>query len=114
MNTEKLNHQLDDLKAIIDEVRDKKADDIIKNDIWKIATRYDRLYEAIKLQLAMIGTTWTIMLKDSEGFLTSVPGSFASEDEAIGAAGRAMDAEDTSSTSIAARLYCDGVFIKEI
>lgn len=111
MNTERLNHQLDDLKSIIDEVRDKKADDIIKNDIWKIATRYDRLYEAIKLQLAMIGTTWTIMLKDSEGFLTSVPGSFNSAENADSAARAEIDESDNA---IAARLYCDGIFIKEI
>jgi hypothetical protein len=111
MNTERLNYQLDDLKAIIDEVRDKKADDIIKNDVTKIATRYDRLYEVLKLQLAMIGTLWTVMIKDKQGFLTTVPGKFLSEDEAEKAARAALDEQEDG---ILARLYCDGVFIKEI
>ncbi len=109
MNTSKLNYQLDDIKALLDELRDKN--EVTKGDLARVATRYDRLYEVVKLQLAMIGTTWTVMLSDKNRFLTSIPGKFLSEEEAEMVAKHALDEQENGVT---AKLYCDGVFIKEI
>lgn len=109
MNTEKLNYLLDDLKGTLDEVRSKHADQLTKRDVNKIGVKYDALYAGIKAQLAFIGQTWTILLRDRNHFLTSVPGKFLSESQAEEAARLALDENEDG---VSALLYCDGVHIK--
>lgn len=111
MNTERLNYQLDELKSLIDSVREKNADDLRKADIVKISARYERLYGAIKAQLAFIGQTWTILLQDKDGFLTSVQGKSLTEADAEKYARIAID---ESPEAVEALLFCDGIHVRTI